>query len=693
MNSIHQFFNYSNPFSPEFHQSTKYFNHSLNRWQKAIVIIATVAAGILSFGISSCAAFRFTVEKLNHGDHPVADRTDAAFRRTITPGVDASPDTPLPASISRSADSTPPPPVVLTFRNTNKLIDNAKLFAFHSNRPLTLTVDDQEVTAFYDDGDHSVKINNGEMHISISSLPFQTESPIELTLIEAVSSHLDSMKENFNKGLSEFQPQTLKLIKSFFNSERGQEYDSDTPWESDGMQMWPETDLATGQFDLHIWIESTDQEIIISLDNEGIINAVFQDDQQVSPLFLFDSSDVWNNVLTMLLHDFLKAHALNVQMGPFMFLINMQPKQISSILHLHPAIISELPEFVLSKLTPMQMYKFFNDDLTDSPGIDAGGLKRQLFTDLALHLFDGSPNRGIKMEEGVPTLENNDSNKEKDLLKSAGRNLIRLALIDPSLTLGSILTPTVYQCVNLMIKFNNQINDDILMQSASLLCQTEELRFFFDLYNRPRELTPEEITTLTSVLMAVDEDEVPTNPAEVKELAKTIILDENRYRAQVMAIHSMVEGIMGETLQEQVIMRWVYESALDNLTHEQFCERIQGVPFDPQDISSRIFTNSDHPVVREKAAWLQEYILESDEEEIKRVLMAVTGSTTVTASTRIEIKGTQTHNCTAATCTPSLSVPTTHTSVGTDAGAMATRKEMFLNNFRLIYSEKGFDMG
>jgi len=297
------------------------------------------------------------------------------------------------------------------------------------------------------------------------------------------------------------------------------------------------------------------------------------------------------------------------------------------------------------------------------------------------------------MQDGIPTLENSDSREEKDLLKSAGRNLIRLALIDPSVTLGSILTPTVYQCVNLMIKFNNQINDDILMQSASLLCQTEKLRFFFDLYNRPRELTPEEITTLTSVLMAVDEDEVPTDPAEVKELAKTIILDDNGYRAQVMAIHSMVEGIMGETLQEQVVMRLVYESALDNLTHEQFCERIQGVPFDPQDISRRIFTNSDHPVVREKAAWLQEYILESDEEEIKRVLMAVTGSTTVTASTRIEIKGTQAHNCTAATCTPSLSVPTTHTDVGTDAGVVATRKEMFLNNFRLIYSEKGFDMG
>jgi len=376
-----------------------------------------------------------------------------------------------------------------------------------------------------------------------------------------------------------------------------------------------------------------------------------------------------------------------------MFLINMRRTLITNILHLHPAVISELPEFVLSKLSPMQMYKFFNDDLTDSPGIDAGGLKRQLFTHLALHLFDGSPNRGIKMQDGIPTLENSDSREEKDLLKSAGRNLIRLALIDPSVTLGSILTPTVYQCVNLMIKFNNQINDDILMQSASLLCQTEKLRFFFDLYNRPRELTPEEITTLTSVLMAVDEDEVPTDPAEVKELAKTIILDDNGYRAQVMAIHSMVEGIMGETLQEQVVMRLVYESALDNLTHEQFCERIQGVPFDPQDISRRIFTNSDHPVVREKAAWLQEYILESDEEEIKRVLMAVTGSTTVTASTRIEIKGTQAHNCTAATCTPSLSVPTTHTDVGTDAGVVATRKEMFLNNFRLIYSEKGFDMG
>ena len=187
-------------------------------------------------------------------------------------------------------------------------------------------------------------------------------------------------------------------------------------------------------------------------------------------------------------------------------------------------------------------------------------------------------------------------------------------------------------------------------------------------------------------------DEIrPNTVQDARELAKKLILDD--YRNKVMAVHQMVKGTLGNTEHEKLIIFELYERLYDSLSHKQFVERIQGVKFNPMGIADRIITNSGDKVVRQKTAWLKEYIFESDEEEIKRVLMAITGSTTVTAETKIEIKGTNAHNCTAATCAQSLSVPFTHTTVGTDAREPASQKELFLNNFRLIYSQTGFDMG
>lgn len=675
MQPIYCFLNYSNPLSHEFQKISKDF-YKLERWRQGIVIIAAIAAGIFGFGISAFAAFRFTVEKLQKGGNAVADRTNTLFQETI--------------SSSKSKNSSP-----LMFRETASLINNAKQFAPDKGFPIELEIEGTQFIIWYDSHSRSAiieKADEPDQAITISNSSFLAENQEQMEIVEHVYRHLLELKEQFNRERRQFQPQTLKIIKCFFESEKGNEYDAENPLEmGDGIHLWPEKHNNPRTFYLHVRIDSVAQEIKISLDNDGQINAVELNNQKRNPLFLFEEDEIWKNLLTLCFHDFLKENALKHLGGSAALIINGERVNISGTFGYHNAIISELPEYVLSKLARKQMYRYLNDDLTVGPGIDFGGLKRQMFSELALHLFDGSPNREIQVIQGIPALRNSESNKEKELLEMAGKNLIRTALTDNTVTLGNILDPVVYECFNLLIKFDNKTTDDVFMQAAQLLCKTEQLQFLFDVYNRPRIFTDEEKNLLEDILMIEDVKDSMTDPLEAQKLAKNYILD--CYKKQIMAIHYMVKGALGSSQQKQFIIRTLYERLFDHLTPEKFCEQIQGIKFDPQGIADRIFTDSDHPVVRQKTAWLKEYILSSDEEEIKRVLMAITGSTTITAKTKVKITGTRAYNCIAHTCSTSLEVPITHTSVGTDTGTRANNKQLFLNNFKLIYSENGFDMG
>lgn len=580
------------------------------------------------------------------------------------------------------------------FKETASLINNAKQFAPDKDFPIELEIEDVQFIIWYDSDSSSAIIKKADDPevISISNSSFLAENQGQMEIVKDVYRHLLELKEQFNRERRQFQPQTLKIIKCFFEGEKGNEYHAENPLEmGDGIHLWPEKRNNPRAFYLHVRVDSDTQEIKISLDHDGQINAVELNDQKRNPLFLFEEDGIWKNLLTLCFHNFLKKNALRCLSGPETLFIHRKLVTISGTFGYHNAIISELPEYVLSQLAPEQMYRYFNDDLTEGPGIDFGGLKRQMFSELARHLFDGSPNREIQVIQGIPALRNSESNREKELLEMAGKNLIRTALTDDTVTLGNILDPVVYECFNLLIKLDNKTTDDVFMHAAQLLCKTEQLQFLFKVYNSPRIFTDEEKYILEKILEIEDVEDSMTDPLEAQKLAKNCILD--FYKKQIMAIHYMVKGALGSSQQEQLVIRALYEQSFDHLTHEKFCEQIQGIKFDPQGIVDRIFTDSGHPVVRQKTAWLKEYILNSDDEEIKRVLMAITGSTTITAKTKIEITGTTAYNCVAHTCSTSLEVPITHTSVGTDAGTRANDKQLFLNNFKLIYSENGFDMG
>lgn len=688
MNNLRNILEYFNPFSNEFDQASEDFKYQLTKRQQVIAIAAAIAGAIFGLGISSIAAFRFTVERLRPGDNSVADRTSSIFQGTVP--VRRKDDAPIINGQIR------PEPPSLRIKDARNLAADAMLFAPTEASAIEITIrgeEEKRIQFWYDSDSKSVTIIDADSPETVITAPckaFEASSQEQLNIILAVSAHLKALRDDFNEGTRNFFPETLKIIRKYFEGENGREYSQRNPLiRDDGIQLWSEQHPETETLALNIQLG--DQKLTIYLDKAGAIHAVELDNQKVSPLFLFNKEHIWNSLLSVLLKDFLKENALKVQDVPVAYLINGNRIDFSGTFVYHQAVIKECPELVLSKISPKQMYKYLNDDLTESPAIDAGGLKRQFFSQLALSLFDGAPERDIKVKGGVPYLSNSDSKIDKDILEMAGKNLIRAALIDPEVTLGNILDPSVYSCFNLLIKFDNTLSDDVMVQASQLLCKSSEMDFLFDIYNRSRLFEESEWAQMESIWF-YDAEDRPTTPKDAQQFVEEIILD--KYRNQVMAIHHMVKGALGYTELERTAIRLVYEQFFDHLPHEEFVEKIQGMKFDPQGIADRIFTDSHDRVVRQKTAWLKEYILESDEEEIKRVLMAITGSTTVTAETKIKISATNAHNCTAATCSTTLYVPTSHTSVGTDAKKRRTgNKDLFLNNFRLIYSEKGFDMG
>ena len=83
MGNIEQIGSYFNPFTKGFRDASSDFNEKLCLWQKIIAVSAAVFAGILGLGISSIAAFRFTVEKLSTTDNPIVIQTQSVSQKSF----------------------------------------------------------------------------------------------------------------------------------------------------------------------------------------------------------------------------------------------------------------------------------------------------------------------------------------------------------------------------------------------------------------------------------------------------------------------------------------------------------------------------------------------------------------------------------------------------------------------------------
>ena len=477
----------------------------------------------------------------------------------------------------------------------------------------------------------------------------------------------------------------LKFLKSYFLSKNGQRYENSKPLKLNGFCVWYSSFNEKGKhlFILNIqqenaWKNRTQQQKLeISINNEGEVNGVYIDGCPMDPLEIFQADHPWKQQLVKILNIFLQQKATK-----------KETRFGQKILTTHRVVIARQPEFILSQVQEKQKYQFYNDQLNIQPGHDTGGLTRQFFSELALHLFEGSSERIIKVEEGIPVLSRNVTDEERELLTNIGRTLFYPCFIKKEYTLGQILDDSFFDLLHYL--FSHQDLDDNTMVAASrLLCSNEQLNWLFEVYQKPRPLSANEVSMLTDTLGVIDVDKgdkVPTDLKEIQRVIKETVIDDLSYGNKVRAAHLISEGMLQATTND-------YDSLILTTTPAVDLKyAIQGIDLNPENIANRIYTHSDHPVVIQKTQWLKEYILESRKDEIAKFLITVTGSPTVTAATRIRIKETDGHNCIAHTCFKSLDVPRVHTSVGTDAGQNQSDKQKFINNLRLTYTAVGFDM-
>lgn len=703
------FIGYFNPFSDEFAKATRDFDH-LSGFNQFLAVTASIFAGLFGLGIASFAAFRFTVEKLSKGDDSIADRVDSVAKDVFSDdeeddldidnltdpqGVDQ-----VPTDIEPQED-----PFGLDILEIRTLMENAELLAPNVQHPLTVEIDGSSYVIWYKsalktvniqlaeefrnsrhDNKIGISIQNGQIKLYFENLPITTLDEDKKAFIEQLPNLLRDLKmthEQMQLEKRKFNTDSLKLLREFFLGNNGLQHINSNPLRLGDYKMWyrqineePSRMNPTGSSLFILNLQKNEDyrsgtqanKLGISVDASGEVQTVFVDGEEIDPLDVFSVDHPWNKKLADSLNVFLQENAVNTG---------------HASLTTHSVAIARQPEYVFSKVQPGQTYNFYDNKLDVQPGIDAGGPKRQFFSELALHLFDGAPGRQITVESGVPTLSSDAPADAKELLTRIGSSLFYPCFHSADYTLGRILNDSFFSALHFLLS-NPDIDDDTMVDACEFFISQDHPQWLFEVYRNPRQLQAEEKMMLEDILCVVDE--VPTDLAGIKQVVKDTIVNELQLGDKVRAAKCVADGMLQAAGQ--------HAQALKSTSAVDLSNAIQGIAINKADIANRISTSSYNLVVREKTQWLKEYILASDEDEIRKFLITVTGSSTVTATTQIRIDETSAHNCSAHTCFKSIDVPTHHTDVGTAATAQnPTNKEKFINNLRLTYAAAGFDMG
>lgn len=708
MNTI----NYFNPFSNEFSQASKDFER-LSRFNQFLAVTASIFAGLLGLGVSAIAAFRFTVEILPKGEDKVAEKIDKVAKQSFpdVDGTSAADDVDgLPLQLHTAQVQTnghpQPEPIDLELESVQSLIENVTVLAPNDHHPLKVEIDDSTYVIWYNPTFKSVNIQNEEdfknsrpnnkLGISIQNDKIKVFYENNLlnsldenkkALIESLFSKLNDIKmakDAMDLEKKKFNIDSLKLLRSFFLGANGMAHTNNSALVVGEYMMWyRQIDEQPSRFEPSVRqlfilnIQKTDDylngrqanKLGISVNAKGEVESVYVDGQAIDPLELFNADHQWNKKLVEILNVFLQEKAVKKEFGS---------------LTTHSVAIARQPEFVFNNVEQGQSFNFFDDSLDQQPGIDAGGLTRQFFSELALNLFDGASGRKIKVVSGIPKLSQEASFEENDFFMRIGSMLFYPSFFAHNYTLGRILDDTFFSALHFFFTNPNIDSEETLVNACEVLKSEEHPKWLFEVYKNPRQLSPEEKTFLVNILCVVDV--APTDLAEIKDVVKDTILNELNLADSARAAKLIAKGMLQAAGHQADGLRSTSAKDLSNA--------IQGIAINKDDIANRIYTHSWNPVIQQKTQWLKEYILESDEDEIRKFLITITGSPTVTAATQIRIDETQAHNCSAHTCFNSIDVPTHHTDVGTAATAVTpTNKEKFINNLRLTYAAAGFDIG
>lgn len=659
-----------------------------------------------------------------------------------------------PGNIQVLETSLHVPPVALSDNqkeNLSSFLSHVETLAPDANRALTCSVGNAEYKIWWNASAKAVNIQKKENFLSpdhvlkhenklgikelndnfflfINNEPTGEFPQGQMELVQALMPKVEELKSEHSAMLdleNKFNPQSLNLMLNFLKGPLGVDYRYNaTAGKSESKKLLPFGN------DIVVWMRSEESQVMtrgqsssatetkyyinfqkkdaynrslasdklgIMLNGDGTIGSVRVDGQPADVGQVFSADAPWNRRLTDGINQFLETHALN--------------KSIANVnIALHPLLLSQRPEAALQHLCSTGSFKinqgvnFLDDELQRGPGIDAGGLTKQLMGDLGRYLFDGSKSRTVKMASGIPALSKPDAAGEKEILKNFGK-MLAVCYQNEGFVVGRIFPDKYFTLVKALLGVNPPISDDLVIQlSKDEITSDDNMRWMWDVYNNPRPLTSDE-KEMVELIGICEENEIPQDAPGVKNLIKNYLLTDypGNLRNKVLAAHAIGEGIKSGVTQQQM-------QVFKNLPIDALSLKLQGVQFSREDIARRVVCQAWEPAVRQKAEWLKELILDHSTPEswIKSLLITITGLPVVTASTTIKIKSTPGDFCSAHTCFNTIDVPFNHVNNGTHPSKIvpnvnnltdsnplkfATYKQYFKDNLQITMNETGFDMG
>lgn len=281
--------------------------------------------------------------------------------------------------------------------------------------------------------------------------------------------------------------------------------------------------------------------------------------------------------------------------------------------------IKENPELVISnlyqKLVVPGAAKSFQVKFTDEQGLDLGGLKRELASELFAHLV--KPHKTQKMHfkelEGgviIPELQNADSYDWDEYIHMGA---ILLAFDHFNCPIGTVFEPKMFDVI---LSFTNEELSEPLTVD---MIGKNQLRYI-DLFKKLQTDHPENIQTIDLMLQSLtytDEQLEEYGLGERMELENDI---NNYLFCHIAPLHSIAVGMKNSPYCDDA--KWeAYRK-----TPEKFSQKIQGSIDKKMIIESLVF---EKLVNEEHREWIRRWIREADDDEIKSFLKTITASSSL----------------------------------------------------------------
>nr|MBA3602494.1 hypothetical protein [Parachlamydiaceae bacterium] len=437
----------------------------------------------------------------------------------------------------------------------------------------------------------------------------------------------------------------------------------------------------------------------------GHINAVYVDGVLGDSEAVKDAIFTWEDRFKKGMQHFLNTHAL-IMSDTYDLVV-------------HPAMLSRSPELILKYLCRdkgrgigkrfriSNGVKFLTNTFEIGPGIDAGGLRKQLVIDLCKHLMDGSPSRTIKLSgSGFPKLTNLNAKEEIDLLVCFGQ-LLAVCIENGGFSTGRLFSDNYFGLLRGLLGVSRTLTPQEIILGSEEFVVGEEDQTLWDLYRDPKKLTKEQETLLTTSAIC-EEEEIPKYPGSWIDwpLIKDFVPNDYKIWVRDLIEEYLLNPVNGYPLRGIMHAAQAISSGLVSCSEVEkirlssdvaLSKAIQGELFSKEGIANRIKSTTNDRVVLQKLQWLKEHICDprTSEEWIKRFLKTVTGMPVVLASTQIKLNefigG---RDCIAHTCFCSLDIPTRHIDFHTPPDfPIRTDKQFFIHCLEFTMSEEGFNMG